>query len=94
MGHLYRLDFASGKSYIGITKHTAIHRFERHRREAARGVKWNPVYNAWREHGEPTLVVMAVLINEDLAETEIRAIALFNTMLPHGYNLSAGGEIS
>lgn len=93
MGYLYRLDFANGKSYIGITTRSAPIRYNAHRMAAEGGSKL-AVHCAWRKHGAPTVAVMAVLENEDLGPTEIRAIREFETLYPRGYNLTHGGDIS
>lgn len=93
MGELYRLSFPTGKCYIGITVGTARDRYSAHRAAARKGVK-TPVYGAWRKHGEPKLEVLAILENHCLGETEQRAIAAFKTMVPNGYNVSPGGDIS
>lgn len=95
MGNLYKLDFQNGKSYIGITTKTAAERFSGHR-VRCRSAKGNDatLYHAWRKHGEPKLVVLAVVEDKDLAETEIRAIKAFNTMTPNGYNMTPGGDVS
>lgn len=95
MGQLYKLDFANGKSYIGITTKDAQHRFNGHRARC-RSTKGNDatLYHAWRKHGEPKLVVLAVVEDADLAETEIRAIKAFNTLVPNGYNMTPGGDVS
>jgi group I intron endonuclease len=93
MGQLYRLDFPNGKSYVGITTKTAEKRFKRHE-YSLRYAKVNgpALYSAWRKHGAPTLVVLATVENEDLYETEKRAIAAYGTLYPGGYNLAEGGE--
>lgn len=91
MGVLYKLDFANGKSYIGITTKTAKQRFSGHKAQCCRGTDL-PLYNAWRKHGEPTLTTLAVLEDADLAAAEIRAIKAFGTLAPNGYNLSFGGQ--
>lgn len=95
MGELYKLDFANGKSYIGITTNVAQHRFNGHRARC-RSTKGNDaaIYHAWRKHGEPTLLVLAVVEDRDLADTEIRAIKVFNTVVPNGYNMTHGGDVS
>lgn len=96
MGELYKLDFANGKSYIGITTKTAAERFNGHRRKSCgNSAKSNvPVYDAWRKHGEPQLTVLAILENGELASAEQRAIAAYGTLLPNGYNMTVGGEVS
>lgn len=93
MGQLYKLDFANGKSYIGITTKTAEERFRGHKRSFIAGSAL-AVHRAWRKHGEPVLTVLAVVEDKDLAETEIRAIKAFNTMVPNGYNTLEGGQQS
>lgn len=95
MGELYRLDFQNGKSYIGITTTTSERRFVGHRTRA-RSSKGNDaaLYRAWQKHGEPRLHVLAVLENRELAATEVRAIAAYNTIAPHGYNMTVGGEVA
>ena len=95
MGELYRLDFSNGKSYVGITKTTAARRFAGHRTRS-RAHKGNDaaLYAAWQKHGEPKLVVLAVLEDGELLSAEMRAIAAYNTRAPNGYNMTAGGEVS
>lgn len=93
MGELYKLDFPNGKSYIGITKKTAAKRFKGHSQAARLGCR-SPLYNAWRKHGEPTLMILAVLEDDDLHAAEIRAIKAFGTLLPGGYNATRGGDLN
>lgn len=90
-GILYRLDFASWKSYIGITTCSAASRFSGHAAAAAEGCD-SLIYRAWRKHGAPRLVVLAILETHLLKSTERRAIELFGTMSPLGYNSTPGGE--
>lgn len=92
-GILYKLDFSSGKSYVGITTGKFQIRLKNHYRAAING---NPsvVYAAWRKHGEPVAKVLAVIDPSLLLETEVAAIRSFNTLVPNGYNMTAGGEES
>ena len=93
MGELYQLSFPeSGKSYIGITTKTAKWRYKSHSGSINSGNY--PLYNAWKKYGKPELKVLARLENDDLYDTEIRAIAALNTRIPNGYNVSPGGECS
>lgn len=94
MGELYVLEFSNGKKYIGLTTVGAEQRFKQHRRGFCRGKKKLPVYEAWAKYGEPTVRVLAVVEDFDLPDAEVRAIALFNTVVPNGYNVSYGGEVS
>jgi len=92
MSELYQLYFPqSNKSYIGITDQTALKRYAGHKKVA--NSKKFLLYNAWRKYGDPKLIVLAVLEHNELAETEIRAISIFNTLAPNGYNLSLGGDL-
>ena len=91
MGELYRLEFVSGKSYIGITKDRACRRYLGHAKAARTGSQ-QAISNAWRKYGAPTLRVLAVLSTEDLLTTEKRAIRIFNTLVPNGYNITPGGD--
>lgn len=93
MGDLYRLDFPSGKSYIGITTKGASHRYNGHRMSAESGSKF-PVHCAWRKHGPPRLIVLATMDDRDLPAAEIEAIRSCGTLFPSGYNLSYGGDVS
>lgn len=90
MGQLYKLDFTNGKSYVGIAFKSAQQRFGDHR-YGARHNRQNLLYHAWRKYGEPTLKILATVENSLLHEMEIRAIAAYKTVSPHGYNLTSGG---
>ena len=50
------------------------------------------VYRAWRKYGDPEVKTLAVIEQHMLRETERKAIAVFGTMVPNGYNLMLGGE--
>jgi hypothetical protein len=93
MGELYRLEFPNGKSYIGISRNGAAQRYLYHAGDARRGRSTLPLYQAWRKHGAPALTVLAVIENDDLPATEIRAIKVFGTLRPAGYNVSQGGQL-
>ncbi len=87
MGCLYKLDFPSGKSYIGVTVGRLCNRIAGHRYTAANG-KQQAVYNAWRKYGEPLVTLLAEHPADQLA------IALYNTRSPHGYNETSGGNLN
>jgi len=94
MGYLYRLDFASGKRYIGITNEpTAKRRFLTHRGSAKAG-SGLAVHRAWRKYGEPRMKVLAIATGEFLLELERRAVAAFRTSDRDGYNLTPGGDFN
>lgn len=90
MAELYRLEFANGKFYIGATAHLSILRYRAHARAAERGSKL-AVHNAWRSLGAPKLTILAVVERYDVFEAERRAISIFGTLVPGGYNLAMGG---
>ena len=87
----YALTFPSGKQYIGIAA-DAQRRYRKHRTSLRTGSQL-AVYRAWRKHGEPEMRVLAVCPDRKYAsDLEKKAIAAFGTMVPHGYNLTSGGE--
>lgn len=89
---LYKLDFASGKSYIGICRQ-GRDRYKEHSVAASRGSQ-PIIYCAWRKYGAPNQSILAVVEDKDAAITEQKAIKAFDTMHPGGYNMTPGGEIS
>lgn len=91
MGQLYRLDFESGKSYIGISSKSAEVRFRSHLR-AVNGGSSTLLCRAWRKYGDPVLTVIAEVEDSHLFEAEKRAIVEFGTKTPNGYNTTDGGE--
>ena len=93
MGTLYRLDFPSGKSYVGVTLRAPSERFRSHACAAKDGSRCL-VHQAWRKHGAPKLVVLSRLRERILFDAEKRAIAKAGTMVPNGYNMTPGGDIS
>ena len=91
--YLYSLTFADGKQYIGVTiRHPSIrvveHRFR------ARTKSPQLVYRAWEQHGEPLLRILAIIDARLAKHTEQRAVEVFQTIAPTGYNMMPGGEIS
>lgn len=90
---LYRLTSPSGKSYIGICRTTAERRFRGHVREAKSGKR--ALCAAIRKYGPETFTVQTLTIVNDweyLCDLEVKAIQLFNTCAPSGYNLTKGGD--
>src|SRR5258707_2123341 len=89
---IYRLTFASGKSYIGQTVRALETRMVAHRTQARRG-SLLAVHCAWRAHGEPLIEVLGQYDNiEALHAAEITAIQECGTLSPGGYNVSYGGD--
>lgn len=91
MGCIYALNFPNGKRYIGMTSMLLSKRLAVHRMALKRECK-SALYRAWRKHGDPEVQTLAVVEKHMLRDTERKAIAVFGTMVPNGYNLVAGGE--
>ena len=90
--HLYRFTSPSGKIYIGITKNVSK-RWQQHARAANRGSK-NTIHAAIRKYGFDNFK-KEILITSTFSyvkEMEVKAVAAFNCITPHGYNLTKGGD--
>lgn len=93
-GCLYSLTFPNGKKYIGITSGALSRRLSLHKSHAKTG-RAGAVYNAIRKYGATGFMAEKLVVASDweyLCTLEQKAIAAFNTLAPHGYNLTAGGE--
>lgn len=96
MGCLYMLTFPSGKQYIGITQKDANTRFQRHIIHAKVGRR-NAVHRAILKYGKDNVTVKTLVIADDLNYLRLiekRAIQIYGTLSPKGYNLTGGGEES
>lgn len=93
VGTLYKLNFPNGKSYIGITTRGIETRFSEHLAEAKSG-RALPLMWALRKYGTPEKQILAFMNHDDLPAAEIRAIRVFGTLTPHGYNVTFGGQTS
>lgn len=94
MGCLYALDFPNGKRYLGISSKTAEERWQVHLMRVREG-RAHALQNAIRKYGADNVKVSTLVVSDDweyLCDLEKRAIVQFNTRVPHGYNLTAGGE--
>lgn len=91
---LYAISFPNGKKYIGISNRPFV-RFNDHLRAAANGKKL-PIYNAMRSFGidSVALKILCIGSRSDMNELEVKAIAAWNTRVPHGYNTAHGGQLS
>lgn len=85
---LYKIDSPSGKSYIGYTSYDLKKRLREH--------KCSPyiIGKAIRKYGDLIKSsILAIVDSCDEAHTlEKFYIAMFNTKVPFGYNLTDGGE--
>lgn len=94
MAWLYKLEFSSGKIYVGVTKSTPQKRLALHRRDAALGRSTCAVHQAWRKYGEPTMTILGEFENGAIFEIEKQTIKELDSLAPNGYNLTRGGEAS
>ena len=91
-GCIYKLTAPNGKCYIGQTIN-----FKRRMRDHQRGAK-SPkyaVHHAIKKHGWLNMkkeILIEDVPEEDLDNLEKSYIEVENTHVPHGYNLSTGGE--
>lgn len=94
MGCLYKVISPSNKEYIGISLSSALHRWKEHKISALQG-RNGALQRAIRKYGENSFKVSTLVISNDreyLCLLEKRAIKVFKTKTPFGYNLTDGGE--
>jgi group I intron endonuclease len=92
MGCVYQLVFPNSKSYVGLTTKSAEVRYRRHI-ALSKGKSRRPIYNAIRKHGAPEMRILFESFEQALLEEqERRFIAELRTMVPNGYNTTAGGD--
>lgn len=81
----------NGKSYIGLT-------VDLERRTKEHQLKWSTCkafHRAITKHGWDAFVTEVLYVCDDIQTARFReeqAIAEYGTMVPHGYNLTSGGE--
>lgn len=83
----------TGKSYIGVTRHTAEKRLRKHIERAEEGIV-TALYCAMRKYGYDnfTTQVICEAVNDIEALVIERAlISAHNTLLPNGYNMKLEG---
>ena len=93
MGYVYKItNTVNNKAYIGIS----IHEPEKGRIKDHLSGRGNQLLaNAIEKYGKDAFsheVLEANVFDEFLSELEMAYIAKFNTVAPHGYNLSYGGK--
>lgn len=90
-GYIYKYTSPSGKSYIGQTTRSLRERAGHNGKlykgsyEFYRAIKKYGFYNFEVE-------ILAEVPKQQLDKAEIKYIQLFNTLIPNGYNISAGGQ--
>jgi hypothetical protein len=88
---LYKLIFADGKIYIGVTVIGARRRYHQHGAAARRG-STQAVCRAWLEQGPPEMEILAIVEDRQRLELERRAIESFGSLSPNGYNTVRAGS--
>lgn len=95
MGSIYKItNTVNGKAYIGQTRHDAEKtRIRHHLNGNSRGSEL--VKRAVEKYGKDAFTYEILhdgIIPEFLDTLEMEAIEKFNTLVPHGYNLTTGGS--
>ncbi len=90
MGIIYCLTFPNNKKYIGQTIRTLEKRLTEHKK----CTDCIAVYSAIKKYGiENTKIEVLMIVNDKyLDDYEIKCIALYNTLVPNGYNIRTGGS--
>ena len=103
-GEVYRLVFPSGKSYIGQAVvllsngkfYGSYGRFKGHIHDSSRddGGRCRLLNNAMRKYGKENIVLEILIVTkiENLTKYEDYFMALYNSIVPNGYNLREGGR--
>jgi len=93
MAEIYVIRFPNGKCYVGRTKTTSENRFRRHFRSAIRGSSY-AVHSAIRKYSAEVRLetLESGLSWGESGDRERLWIAKLNTLSPHGYNLTSGGD--
>lgn len=84
----------ANRRYIGITSRGLRQRWLEHLADARSGRGW-ALHDAIRQYGDDAFEIVEIERSDDwgrLCSCERQAIAKFNCIAPHGYNLTPGGE--
>jgi len=93
---LYMIEAPNGKRYIGVAGNSFRKRFSTHVAQAKAG-KRSSIGAAIRKFGVSAMKFIPLVVcadKDELMALEIRAIAVYDTMLPHGLNRSPGGTVT
>ena len=93
IGRLYMITFPNGKRYIGVTHRSVRTRIYEHTYGAEKNPNSSFLRRAIHKHGIAEWHVLVVGKMSYLKSCEVRAIAVFKTRRPFGYNVSLGGDI-
>lgn len=96
IGYIYLYQFLNGKGYVGQTVSPVKYRFSAHVSEATNTPEIGCVAlnHAINRYGAHTIVITIVWTGDAtlLNAKEVEYIALHNTLVPNGYNISPGGQ--
>jgi group I intron endonuclease len=96
MAVIYRIrNLISGKCYIGESKKAdPFGRWNQHKRAIERGAGCPALRDAVRKYGIENFVfeILIFCFDEDRFHYEKEYIRKYNTQVPNGYNITAGGE--
>lgn len=91
MKWLYKItNIVSGKEYIGVT----IDPERRWRQHQIRRTQCSALKDAMDKYGTDNFTFDLICCGEDsyIDDLEVKAISLYNTRVPNGYNLTLGGD--
>lgn len=93
MGALYLVTSPAGKHYVGLTVRTVEARWSEHVKRALS--PRHALHRAIAKYGADAMTVKTLVIAEGweyLCELERRAIAVYGSLAPNGYNMTSGGD--
>ena len=92
MGKIYLIrNHITGKVYVGQTRYTLQHRFTQHLESAGRSN--SVLHKSINKHGAEnfSIELLEDVADELLNDREVYWIAKYNSVIPNGYNMTAGG---
>jgi group I intron endonuclease len=93
-GIIYKLTSPSGKSYIGLSKHSIAHRLRNHLKKESKCVALKSALYKYGVESFQIEILHEHIPIEELPRLEQEEIANHSTLAPHGYNLTPGGEFN
>lgn len=96
MYRIYAIECAiNGKLYVGYTAHSIAKRFQEHINRINCSSCQNALTRAMKKHGRQNFSITEIACcktHADACATERDVIAANNCILPHGYNMTTGGD--
>lgn len=89
---IYKItNLVNGKIYIGQSIHPN-RRWIEHKQAAMNGIDDYPIHLAIRKYGKDNFIFEILEWTSDYDNEEIKLIALYNSLIPNGYNIREGGQ--